>query len=151
MKQMFTSKFYIDFFYKHILDIDMVNKVIQELIASNGGNKKVIAEKLGITPQFLGQLEQGKRQKPSAALVAKIKDVYGVDILSGKTSVSQKEPEVFTLPIEVWNELKRNNNSFASTISTFAEALNHLKDDKNKLYAIIDKLLGERSQAAQQR
>lgn len=145
---MFRRNFYIDFFYKHILDIDMVNKAIVELIAANGGNKKIIAGKLGITPQFLGQLERGERKKPSAELVQRIKQVYGVDIMNSETIVS-RETEIIPIRSDLWDQLKQNNLSFMESQKSFQQTLEHLKKDKDQLYAIINRLLGERSQAAQ--
>lgn len=113
---MFRREFYIDFFYKHILDIDMVNEAIKALIANNeGGNKKIIAGKLGITPQFLGQLERGERKKPSAALVAKIKEVYAVDILTGKpveTNVSRGTLSTVSVREDFWQEIRTSNEFY---------------------------------------
>jgi transcriptional regulator with XRE-family HTH domain len=113
---MFRKEFYIEFFYKHILDIDMVNEAIKHLIAHNdGGNKKIIAGKLGITPQFLGQLERGERKKPNAALVNKIREVYKVDILTGKqieADVSHGTPRTLAVREDIWSEIRTSNEYF---------------------------------------
>jgi transcriptional regulator with XRE-family HTH domain len=116
-KQVFRKKYFTDFFYNQILDIDMVNETIKVLIANNGGNKKIIAGRLGITPQFLGQLERGERKKPSAELVHKIKEVYGIDILTGKqveTTVSRETPPVVAVREDFWQDIKASNEFFRS-------------------------------------
>jgi transcriptional regulator with XRE-family HTH domain len=92
----------------------MIAKSIKDLIEDNGGNKKKIAETLGITPQFLGQLESGKRQKPNARVVAKIREVYGVDILTGD-KVKQTESNsasIVTIREDVWKEIKTSNDFY---------------------------------------
>jgi transcriptional regulator with XRE-family HTH domain len=135
MKQMFRKEFYIDFFYNNILNIDMVNEAIKRLIAENdGGNKKIIAGKLGITPQFLGQLERGERKKPNAALVKRIEEVYGVNVLTGKQIEANVSRETGR------SEVVRLVDAFESAVHAFSKALDsnrvqfdRLEDDKTWL------------------
>jgi transcriptional regulator with XRE-family HTH domain len=127
---MFRRKFYIEFFYEHILHIDMVNEAIKELIANNGGNKKIIAERLGISPQFLGQLERGDRKKPSADLVQKIKQVYGVDILTNKqvyeTDVSQETYKTIPVREDFWQEMRESNRYYREENSEMLQIIKGL-------------------------
>jgi transcriptional regulator with XRE-family HTH domain len=129
----------------------MVNEAFKQFIAEAGGNKTVIASKLGdvVTPNMLGMIERGKR-KPNAELVQRIRDVYNFDVLTGRTTVQEEEQEYFRLPREAWDELKKNNSSFTSVITSFNKALDVMREDKVQLYSIIDKLIMDRRTSERQ-
>jgi hypothetical protein len=64
---------------------------------------------------------------------------------------TQEEDEInFTLPREAWDELKKNNSSFTSVITSFNKALEVMREDKVQLYSIIDKLITERRASERQ-
>jgi transcriptional regulator with XRE-family HTH domain len=140
MKQMFHKKSYIDFFNEHILCIDMVNEAIKNLIADKGGNKKVIASRLAISPQFLGQLERGERKKPSAELVAKIKEVYGVDILTGETVASSNETKKASDLERLVSTFEKAVDSFRYAMESKEKQVDRLEADKDWMKSHIDRL-----------
>lgn len=120
--------------------MDSVNNAVKEFIARNGGNKKVIAEKLGvITPQGLGRVERGER-KASVKLIKAIKEKYGEDILENEPNVSRgnkKSPP----------DLERLVGAFESAVAAFTKALDSkdkqvqsLENDKNWLKSHIETL-----------
>lgn len=121
IEQVLHKKLYIDFFYNHILVIDIFNETLQQLIAQHGGNKSALARALDnvVTSNYLSMLASKKRGvRPSAELVEKIKEKFGVDPMTGKKIVT-----TVTEDIKKASELERLVSAFESLVQTFNRAM----------------------------
>lgn len=115
-----------------------INDVIAELIKRYGGKDIVIAAKLGVSSQRLGQYKNGQK-KPGIDFIQKWKEVYGDDLLalcetSSETNVSHEtKPTVKMIEMDVWEELtgahhdlRENNRLFELEIERLWGLVNRL-------------------------
>lgn len=114
-------------------------EVLAELYLKNGGNKAEIARKLGgkVSPQVLGQYEIGRHQ-PKLAFIKRWKEVFGDDLTAlTETNASRQtfSDPVKTMPMDVWDELKENNETF--------------KEEINRLWALVNRLTTNEPRQAQ--
>jgi transcriptional regulator with XRE-family HTH domain len=127
--------------------MDSINKAILDLMEKEGGAKK-FAEKLGfvVEPQYFSNLRNGHTKQPSAKLILKIQEVYGVDALTNVRNVSR---ETITIDLEAWQRIQRHADLFADTIKTFDKSTdafltstNNLHEEQKRLWGLINHLMG---------
>lgn len=103
--------------------MDQVSKLLADLVPKKGKNKSVVAKRLGISPQLLGQYIQG-RQKPKVEFFNKWKETFGEDLLNKATNVSHETstPPVGSSGIVPDSDVRdhlatlKNHNSFLQSL-----------------------------------
>lgn len=123
--------------------MDRINEAVKDFITRHGGNKKIIAEKLGvITPQALGRYERGERT-PGVEFFEAVKEKYGEDLLNMKPTGLVNEPVGDYYRVDFGRAIA----AFDKAIDAFRAALDHnakhvndLERDKDWMRAYIDKL-----------
>lgn len=63
---------------KKVLIINTVKRMLEEILAKQGGNKKVVASELGLSRQYLYDLLEGKFL-PSDEILKKMKDLISAN------------------------------------------------------------------------
>ena len=95
----------------------MFNETLEKLIAQHGGNMAALGRALGVTGNYISMLRDKKRGgKPSAEFIGKVKEVFGIDILTGKSIVTEvtreTSPQVIPIREDVWQEIRTSNDFY---------------------------------------
>jgi hypothetical protein len=137
MCQVSRKEFYIDFFYKHFILIDMFNETLEDLLARHGGNYTALAKALDniYDRSYLSMLinkKRGKAGKPPIDLVEKIKEKFGIDPMTGRkigTNVTTKEDTVDFSGIA--SSFKQAMDLFRMALEENRRQVNVLENDKS--------------------
>lgn len=114
--------------------MDEVNKALARAIKEKGMSKAEIARQMGgkISGQSIGYYENG-RKIPHQFLM-RWKEVFGESLIPSETIVSRETKRFETLSVreDVWDEIKRNNETFRKAMDSLLATVDKTMENLSK-------------------
>lgn len=115
--------------------MDRINEAVKDFIARHGGNKTVIAKKLGgvVTPQALGRYERGERE-PGIDFFKAVLVHYGEDLAGLNQMVPRENAEVVKIVSAFEKAMDNFRHTFDTVVAQNNASIAGLNKDKEAAF-----------------